>query len=113
MAGLSTRSVVTLFPKSSDLKVGLMNIRLLVAASVLVIGVAGPATAAVAETEYPLRNDGTVLGETLKKAPEVAPAVAAAPVQTAPTGNLPFTGSDVTGMVIVGLAAVGAGTVLV
>jgi LPXTG-motif cell wall-anchored protein len=97
------------------LKVGLMNIRRLVAASVLVIGIAAPATAAVAaEGEYPLPNDVTVLGETLKKAPDVAPAAVAAPApQTAPTGNLPFTGSDVTGMVIVGLAAVGAGTVLV
>lgn len=92
-----------------------MNIRRLVAAGVLVIGVAGPATAAVAaDNDYPLRNDVTVLGETLK-APEVAPAAVApaAPVQTAPTGNLPFTGADVTGLVVVGLAAVGAGTVLV
>jgi hypothetical protein len=100
------------------LKVGLMNIRRLVAASVLVIGVAGPATAAVAaEPPYPLppkSDDVVVLGETLKKAPDVAPAVATpAPVQTAPTGNLPFTGSDVAEMVIVGFAAVGAGTVLV
>ena len=92
-----------------------MNVRRLVAAGVLVLGVAAPATAAVAAEEYPLKNDVTVLGETLNNAPQVAPAVTpAAPAPAAaPTGNLPFTGADVTGLVVVGLAAVGAGAVMV
>ena len=87
-----------------------MNLRTLVAGGILVLGIAGPATAAFAEDDpYTKSPPSSVLGVEIERAaPEAAPAAAPSSSQT-----LPVTGSDLVGLTAIGLLAIGTGTVLV
>jgi LPXTG-motif cell wall-anchored protein len=87
-----------------------MKLRTLVASGVLVFGIAGPASAAMAQTAndpYTTAPPPTVEGVQLERKPEVLPSV----VVRAET--LPVTGTDLVGLTAIGLLAIGAGTVLV
>ena len=88
-----------------------MNLRTLVAGGILVLGIAGPATAAFAEDDpYTKSPPSSVLGVEIERA-----APEAAPISAAPSSSqtLPVTGSDLVGLTAIGLLAIGTGTVLV
>jgi LPXTG-motif cell wall-anchored protein len=84
-----------------------MNVRTLVASGVLVLGVLGPASAALAEDDPYIKSPpSSVLDVTIERPTQVLPSV-----QTRET--LPVTGSDLVGLTAIGLLAIGTGTVLV
>ena len=92
-----------------------MNLRTCIAGGILVLGVAGPATAAfAADDPYTKSPPSSVLGVEIERgSTDALPTNASTAAAPSSGQTLPVTGSDLVGLTAIGLLAIGTGTVLV